>query len=70
MIFNIMEHPYAFDIIITTKINISNKRNYDDNICILFNENVMITNDKKSKKKQKKLSNVGLSKKRKFNNIY
>tara|TARA_R110002074_G_scaffold303287_1_gene474491 strand:+ start:237 stop:434 length:198 start_codon:yes stop_codon:yes gene_type:complete len=65
-----MEHPYAFDIIITTKINISNKRNYDDNICILFNENVMITNDKKSKKKQKKLSNVGLSKKRKFNNIY
>ena len=64
-----MEHPYAFDIIITTKIAISNKRKHDDNICILFNENVIITNDKKSKKKQKIMINIGLSKKRKFNNI-
>ena len=51
------------------KIAISNKRKHDDNICILFNENVIITNDKKSKKKQKMMINIGLSKKRKFNNI-
>ena len=69
MILNIMEYPYAFDIIITTKINISNKRTYDDNVCILFNENVMITNHKKCKKKQKPNINIVLSKKRKFNNI-
>jgi len=63
-----MEDPYAFDIIITKEINVSKKRNYHDNFCLLFNEIVMITNDKKCKK-QKKMNNTVSSKKRKFNNI-